>query len=351
MQLSTIKVSAGRPYHVVVGENLLQLCGGYIRQVSGAKVSAIVTDSNVAPLYAEQVERSLRAEGFQVVRHVIPAGEQSKSLAELGRLYSFLAGSGVTRSDLVVALGGGVVGDLAGFAAATYQRGVAVVQMPTTLLSQVDSSVGGKTAIDLPEGKNLAGAFWQPSLVLCDTATLATLSDEIFADGAGEVIKYGAIQSKELFKRLCDGALKTETADIIAQCVDIKREVVEQDELDQNLRAILNFGHTLGHAIEKESGFAVSHGKAVAIGMVLITEASERRGFTKSGTTQRIRDCLAGYGLPTQSPYPLNILTPHCYGDKKRSGDDITLVFLKEIGAAFLHKVKTRVFESILKMD
>ncbi|MFA9380225.1 MAG: 3-dehydroquinate synthase [Acetanaerobacterium sp.] len=280
----------------------------------------------------------------------MPHGEQSKSLTELSAIYSFLVRAKVTRTDIVVALGGGVVGDLAGFAAATYLRGVEYVQIPTTLLAQVDSSVGGKTAVDIPEGKNLAGAFWQPSLVLCDVAALDTLTPETFADGAAEVIKYGAIGDAALFERLCGGALQTDTAAIIARCIDIKREMVEQDEFDNGARALLNFGHTLGHAVERESGYTVTHGRAVAIGMALMTAASERRGFTKTGSTARIIDCLARHALPVESPYALGTLFPHCLSDKKRTDDDITLIFIREIGDAFTHRVKTDVFKGILDL-
>lgn len=348
METNRIQVNTGRPYSVVVGSGLLSSCGEYVRAVSKAKVAAIVTDDNVAPLYAQTVEDSLRAQGFETAMYVIPHGEQSKCLDSLGKLYSFFSQAGLTRSDVIIALGGGVVGDLAGFAAATYLRGVRYVQIPTTLLAQVDSSVGGKTAVDIPEGKNLAGAFWQPSLVLCDVDTLKTLPPETFSDGAAEVVKYGAIWDDGLFDRLYDGALETDTAAIIARCIEIKRDVVEKDEFDTGVRALLNFGHTLGHAIERESGYTVPHGRAVAVGMVLLTQAAERNGLTKQGCTDRIAACLTRYGLPTSCDYSLEKLYPHCLSDKKREGSDITLVLLKEIGTAYTHRISTKAFYSLL---
>lgn len=350
MEIQEIQVHTGRPYCVTVGRNLLSSCGEAVRAVSKAGIAAIVTDDNVAPLYLQTVKDSLSAAGFAVFAFVIPHGEQSKCLQSLGSLYSFFAQSGLTRTDVVIALGGGVVGDLAGFAAATYLRGVSYVQIPTTLLAQVDSSVGGKTAVDIPEGKNLAGAFWQPSLVLCDVDTLKTLSPETFADGAAEVIKYGAIWDEALFLQLCDGALYTDTAQIIARCIDIKRELVEQDEYDNGARALLNFGHTLGHAIERESDFGVTHGSAVAIGMVLMTQAAEQNGLTAQGSSQRIADCLTRYNLPTRCDYCLKTLFPHCLSDKKRSGGSITLVLLKEIGSAYTHRITTDAFHTLLKL-
>ncbi len=351
MIVSAIQVNTGRPYRVLVGSELLSTTGAQVRAVSDARVAAIVTDDNVAPLYANVVEASLRDAGFEPCTYILPHGEASKCLTSLGELYSFFARAQLTRTDLVVALGGGVVGDLAGFAAATYLRGVSYVQIPTTLLAQVDSSVGGKTAIDLPEGKNLTGAFWQPSLVLCDISTLNTLPPETFADGAAEVIKYGAIRDRALFERLCGGALATDTAAIIARCIDIKRAVVEGDEFDNGARALLNFGHTLGHAIERESAFTVTHGNAVGIGMVLLTKAAERAGLSKSGSAAHIADCLARHHLPVDSPYPLDALFPHCLSDKKRSGDDITLVLIQDIGDAYTHRVKTDALKALLGLQ
>lgn len=348
MVFSTVRVNTGVAYDVIVGDGLLAESGGYIRKLSKARVAAIVTDDIVAPLYAERVERSLAAEGFEVTRHVIPNGEPSKCHEMLIGLYSFLNRSGVTRSDIVIALGGGVVGDITGYAAATYLRGVSYVQLPTTLLAQVDSSVGGKTAVDIPEGKNLVGAFWQPRLVLCDVSALATLPKETFADGAAEVIKYGAIWDKALFERLEQGALYTDTAAVITRCIDIKREVVEKDEFDRGLRGLLNFGHTLGHAIEAESGYSIPHGSAVAVGMVLMTGASECRQLTEAGTAARLAACIGRCGLRADTGYSLATLYPHCLSDKKRDGDSITLILLNNIGTAFLHTVKNEAFKDIL---
>ncbi|SDN84184.1 3-dehydroquinate synthase [Acetanaerobacterium elongatum] len=349
MQVNTIHVKTGSPYDVQIGEGLLERCGAEVRKVAPkARVAAIVTDDIVAPLYADRVECSLIEAGFEVARHTIKNGEPSKCHETLIGIYSFLNKSGVTRSDLLIALGGGVVGDITGYAAATYLRGVAYVQLPTTLLAQVDSSVGGKTAVDIPEGKNLVGAFWQPKLVVCDVSALATLPKETFADGAAEVIKYGAIWDAELFKRLEQGALYSDTISVITRCIDIKREVVEKDEFDKGLRALLNFGHTLGHAIEAESGYTVTHGAAVAVGMVLIAQISQRMRLTDGINTKRLTACIARHGLKTETGYSMQELYPHCFSDKKCEGDSITLVLLHEIGMAFLYTAKNEDLKGIL---
>lgn len=348
MSTESIRINTETPYDVIVGENLLENCGEMAKAVTEAKTAAIITDDIVAKLYVETVNRAFRFAGFRTKVFVFKNGEESKCHQTLMEIYSFLNDSGITRTDLIVALGGGVVGDLTGFAAATYLRGVPFIQIPTTLLAAVDSSVGGKTAVDIAQGKNLVGAFYQPRLVICDTNTLKTLKPETFSDGAAEVIKYGAIYDADLFARLENGELMTNTADIICRCVDIKREVVEKDEFDTGLRNILNFGHTLGHAVEKHSGYKITHGTAVAAGMVEITRASVKRGFTSPDAAKRLAACVESYGLESRSPYPLEDIIDHCMSDKKRSGESITMVLLKKIGTCFLHPVKTSVFKSIL---
>jgi 3-dehydroquinate synthase len=272
--------------------------------------------------------------GFHVLKRVVPAGEESKSGEQYLRLLSFMAAEHVTRSDVIFALGGGVVGDLSGFLAATYQRGIDFVQLPTTLLAAVDSSVGGKTAINLPEGKNLAGTFKQPACVIMDTDTLETLDESVFADGCAEVIKYGMIWDGELFEMLQNHVLtepeqRKNTVlliDVISCCVDIKREIVIQDELDKGIRNILNFGHTVGHSIEKKSGFEISHGAAVAMGMAIVTEAAEKVGICGDGITEELRGLLTAYGLPVEAPFAVEELIEGILSDKKIDYEDEVVI-------------------------
>ena len=288
--MTTVPVKASREYEVRIGSGLLRGAGEVVRQVCGGEAVMLVCGDIVNGLYADGVQGSLEAAGFRVCRFVYPHGERSKTAQTYFSLLNALAENGLTRSDCIVALGGGVTGDLAGFAAATYQRGVHYVQIPTTLLAAVDSSVGGKTAIDLPAGKNLAGAFYQPSLVLCDYDTLNTLPEDVFTDGCAEVIKYGVIWSEGLFERL-KAPIRPQLEMVIARCVEIKRDVVQQDEFDTGVRGLLNFGHTIGHAVEKCSDFAVSHGRAVAIGMALITKAAYLAGICEKPVWTRCLRC------------------------------------------------------------
>lgn len=344
----TVPVKASRDYDIVIGRELLKDAGTYLRKVCECETVMLVCGDIVAGLYAGTVQASLEAAGYRVCRFVYPHGEQSKTAETYFALLNALAENGLTRADCIVALGGGVTGDLAGFAAATYQRGIAYVQMPTTLLAAVDSSVGGKTAIDLPAGKNLAGAFYQPRLVLCDVDTLNTLPEDVFTDGCAEVIKYGVIWSKDLFDRLKQ-PIKPQIEDIIAKCVSIKRDVVEQDEFDTGLRGILNFGHTVGHAIEKCSDFAVSHGRAVAIGMALMTKATYLAGICKKDCVEEVYGILKRYGLPTQTEYPADALLSAMRSDKKRAGSCITLVLPEAIGKCRLEKLPVEDMDALLR--
>ena len=304
MSLKKITVTASGIYDVLIGGGLLRHCGGYIRNITEAQKLAVITDDTVDSLYGRIVVEALESEGYKVCKFVFPHGEKSKSTETLAKIWNFLCENNISRSDCLVALGGGVVGDITGFAAATYLRGVDFVQLPTTLLAQVDSSVGGKTAVDLDGGKNLVGAFKQPKLVLCDTDTLDTLDDELFTDGMGEVLKYGMIKSESLFSELEQYTVaslrknKDVLDDIIAQCVTIKRDVVEADEFDTGERMLLNFGHTIGHSIEQYYNYTgITHGKAVGIGMKLITAIAESNGMAEPGTYGRLKNCLSYYGL------------------------------------------------------
>ncbi len=302
-------VYTSKPYKILIEKGCLQKAGALCRELfPRSKRTVVVSDSNVFPLYGEGLLLSLKEAGFAADSFTFPAGEENKQLSTFENILLFLAEKHLTRTDFIIALGGGVTGDMAGFAAACYLRGIPFVQIPTTLLAQVDSSVGGKTAVDLPQGKNLVGAFHQPSLVLIDPDTLSTLPPQWFADGMGEVIKYGCIRSEELFNLLEEGDVSQNMEDILFRCVDIKRRVVEHDEFDTGERMLLNFGHTLGHALEKLHGFSgLSHGAAVGIGMVMITKAGERAGLTAPGTADRITQVLELYHLPVSDKADLGI--------------------------------------------
>lgn len=305
----------------------------------GAK-TVIVTDSNVGPIYAQKVAASLRDAGFQPSVFTFPAGEEHKRIETIMDMYAAFSDRGLTRSDFVVALGGGVTGDMAGFAAATYLRGIRFLQIPTSLLSQIDSSVGGKTGADLPQGKNLVGAFHQPSLVLIDPDTLATLPDLFFADGMGEAIKYGCIRDRELFHTIAEGKGKENIEPMISRCVDIKREFVERDELDNGDRMLLNFGHTFGHALEKIHDYKdLTHGEAVGIGMVMMSRCGEAAGLTEPGTSERIAAVLKQYGLPVSDDADAGAIVRATSFDKKSRGEQINLVLLRRIGESFLYPI------------
>lgn len=324
--MKTVTVSASKSYDIKIGPGLLSSLGTEVLKLGKAKKVAIVSETNVYPLYGKQAEDSLKDAGFQVVAFVFPAGEESKCAATYLELLDFLAENKLTRTDLIVALGGGVVGDLAGFAAATYLRGIRFIQIPTTLLAAVDSSVGGKTAIDLPAGKNLVGAFWQPSLVLCDTDTLASLPREVFLDGCAEVIKYGILYDEGFFSYLESTGPEFDREAVIARCVEMKRDVVMEDEFDTGSRMKLNLGHTIGHGVEASSNFTLSHGKSVAIGMAIVSRASH------CSDNDRIIGILKQFGLPTTTSTGSETLLNYALSDKKRSGGTVNLIIPKNIG-------------------
>ena len=330
MQKVTVNVS--RSYDILIGSGLLDTLGREAKKFPKVKTVCVVSETNVYPLHGAAVEKSLREAGFKVVSYVFPAGEESKSGETYLSLLNFLAENQLTRSDLLVALGGGVVGDLTGFAAATFLRGVKFIQVPTTLLAAVDSSVGGKTAIDLPAGKNLAGAFYQPSLVLCDTDTLSTLPREIFLDGCAEVIKYGVIYDRAFFDYLKETGPEFDRERVIKRCVELKRDVVTEDEFDTGARMKLNLGHTIGHGVEARSQFSLSHGKSVAIGMAMVSRAAEKRGMLSPEDARLIQEVLKDYGLPTSTQYSAEELVGYMLSDKKRSGGTIPLIIPTSIG-------------------
>ena len=328
----TVPVHASKSYEILIGKGLLPTLGERVRALGKAQTVCVVSETNVYPLYGAIAEESLKKQGFSVVSYVFPSGEASKNGQTFLSLLNYLAEHQLTRSDLIVALGGGVVGDLAGFVAATYRRGIRFVQVPTTLLAAVDSSVGGKTAIDLPAGKNMAGAFCQPSLVLCDTNTLDTLPADIFRDGCAEVIKYGVIYDEQFFQYLEKTGPDFDREAVIQRCVELKRDVVMEDEFDTGARMKLNLGHTVGHGVEARSNFTLSHGKSVAIGLAIVSRSAAKSGLLCAEDAQRIVRILQAYGLPTGTQYTAEELAVYTLSDKKRDGGSVSMILPRRIG-------------------
>ena len=347
--MKTINVHASRDYDVIIGSNILHTLGSRIKQLTKASRICIVSDSNVFPLYGEAARSSLESAGMEVLQYIFPAGESSKNGCTYLDLLNFLAENQLTRSDCIVALGGGVVGDLTGFAAATYLRGIDYVQIPTTLLAMVDSSVGGKTAIDLPAGKNLCGAFYQPALVLCDTDTLNTLPQDVFLDGCAEVIQYAVLFDDALFVHLVARNVFFFREQVIGRCVELKRDVVEADEFDRGLRMKLNLGHTIGHGIEAGSSFTVTHGKAVAIGMAVVARAAAAKELCSVDTAEDIVGLVQAFGLPVTTDFDASTLCEAALRDKKRSGDTINLIVPRAIGRCDIIPTDTEKLKSFIE--
>ncbi len=342
--MKTINIHASKSYDVIIGNDLLAHLGEHLLRVchEPCKV-AIISDSTVWPLYGDVAVKALTASGFHMVNFTFSAGESSKNSETYLEILNFLAENKITRGDMLIALGGGVVGDITGFAAATYLRGVSFVQIPTTLLAMVDSSVGGKTAINLPAGKNLVGAFNQPHLVLCDLNTLNTLPDAVFRDGCAEVIKYGIIYDADLFGHLNANGLAFEREYVISRCVELKRDVVERDEFDNGLRQMLNYGHTIGHGIEAQSGYSVSHGQAVAIGMAIVA---------KSGCPaiyKQLTDVLQKFHLPTTTQFTAQQLYSSALSDKKRAGGTVNLIIPTAIGSCAIVPTDVNALKSFIE--
>ena len=344
-----------RTYPIHIGSGMLDCLGAHTLEALGEVSVAVVTDDNVAPLYLDRAVKSLENAGLRVCAITLPHGESTKSLDQLAKLYTFLSESRITRRDAVVALGGGVIGDLTGLAAATYLRGVHFIQVPTTLLAQVDSSVGGKVAVDLPQGKNLVGAFYQPDFVLVDPDTLNTLTDEYWRDGLGEVVKYGCIGDSSLFALLEEcapggrAALMTRIDDILQHCIQAKADVVAQDEKDTGLRMTLNFGHTIAHAVETCQHYeGLRHGEAVALGMHLMTRLTEQKGMTAPGTADRLDALLRQLDMPMQLPdLSEEVIISAMFMDKKFSGQVLRVIVLNEIGKCFIHPTDATFFHGM----
>ncbi len=344
-----VEVNAGTPYQVRIQRGLLDRTGEELLSLLGKTCkAAILTDSTVDALYGRRVEDSLQQAGFETCRYAIQPGEEHKTLADWQGMLEFLAENRVTRSDCIVALGGGIPGDMAGFAAACYLRGVRFIQIPTTLLAMVDSSVGGKTGVNLGSGKNQVGAFYQPGLVLCDPDALKTLPQETLADGVSESVKYGVLGQPEVFDWFENGDWTQHTEELIQRCIAYKAQLVEEDERDTGSRQLLNLGHTFGHAIEKNSGYRITHGHAVAIGMVMAARLAMKLELCAPDTVQRLIRTLERNQLPVASAYSAKDLTDAALADKKRTGGKLTLVLPAKIGGCVLYPVCVDQLEDLI---
>ncbi len=327
-----VTVNASKNYDILIEKGAINLVGELAKDIIGKGTACIITDSNVAPLYLEKVKESLLKENIKVSSYVFPAGEKSKNAQTYIEILNALAREGLTRKDTLIALGGGVTGDMTGFCAATYMRGIKFIQIPTTLLAAVDSSVGGKTAIDLDCGKNLAGAFYQPSMVIFDTDTLSTLPEEYFADGMAEVIKYAVIKDESLEKLIL--AEEIDIEEIAQKCVEIKRDVVNADEFEGGIRQILNFGHTIGHAIEACSCYTLSHGRCVAMGMYIVSKAYGYEELCK-----KLLKMYEKYGLEINCPYTPEEILERAKKDKKADSVGVNLIVSRKMGECEIVKI------------
>ena len=347
--MNTISVKASQNYDVIVGKDILSNLGEYLVKFGNNRKAAIISDSHVFPIYGTAVQDSLRQVGISAIHYVFPAGEENKSIDTYTKILNFLAENQVTRSDLIIALGGGVVGDIAGFVAATFLRGISYIQIPTSLLAMVDSSVGGKTAIDLPTGKNLVGAFKQPLLVLCDVNVLSTLPERYFIDGCAEIIKYAMLYDAELFTYLLNQGLNFDREMVISKCISFKANVVNEDEFDTGVRQRLNLGHTFGHGIEIRSNFTVSHGHAVAIGMMIVTNAAVHFGICDNMTLRSLRSLLQKFSLPYSTTITAQELYQSALSDKKCSGASVNLIIPERIGHCNITPTPVSELESFIE--
>lgn len=348
--MKKITIDASKKYEVLIEHGLMSSCGEETKKIKSCCKVLIVSDDNVYPIYGEKVAQSYADAGFTVDTFIFPNGEKSKTMDTVVRIIEHASQIELTKSDLIIALGGGVVGDLAGFAAAIYLRGISFVQIPTTFLAAIDSSVGGKTGADLGSGKNLVGAFHQPSLVICDPDTFDTLTPQVFADGICEAVKYGVICDIDLLNNIAAGNIKADIEEIISRCVCIKRDIVQRDEFDTGERMILNLGHTVGHAVEALSEYKISHGNAVAIGLMYIARACEKSGIATLDCSGKLDEVFAEYKINTWCDFGAHDIFIKTMADKKRSADTITLVLIKAIGKAFTKKVSVSELEDFIRL-
>ncbi len=335
----TLHISASTDYDILIGNGLLPETGKRVKELGKVKTAVVVSDDNVFPLYGDTVMKSLEEQGIRAEKFVFPHGEHSKCMTTYEELLEYLCEKRITRSDILVALGGGVTGDLTGFAAATYQRGIRFVQVPTTLLAAVDSSVGGKTAVNLKAAKNQVGCFYQPSIVICDIDTLKTLPEEEYKCGCAEVIKYGVIGNSQFFDEIFEKPISEQIEHVIEVCVGMKRDVVMRDEFDHGDRMFLNFGHTFGHAAEKCSDYNLLHGIGVAMGMAVISRSALKLGYCGPEVPETIEAILKKYDLPTEVPYSLKQMVDAAFSDKKLLGGNISLIVPEKIGKCIIETV------------
>ena len=355
--MRTVRVNAAsKSYDVLIGRNAVQVMGEEAKKVCpGAIKALIVSETNVAPLYLDTVKEQLEKAGFEVISYVFGAGEQNKGINEIAGMWNKMAEAGFTRTDFVVGLGGGVTTDMAGFAASTFLRGIKVIQLPTSLLAMVDASVGGKTGIDIPMGKNQVGAFWQPSLVLEDISFLKTLPDEVFTEGMGEVTKHAFIMDLELLVKLekANGDIRSNEdllEEIVFMNVSDKASVVGEDETDNGRRQTLNFGHTVGHVIERDSGFTKPHGICVAKGMGIVIDSCVRAGTLSPEDAERMKDLLKLYKLPVTDDITPEAIVEGAMNDKKKRGDTLSVILVNKIGQAEIKKMTAEEFLKFLSV-
>lgn len=342
-----VHIATEAPYDVLIDRGLLDSVGALIQKGLGVFRVALISDETVDRLYGDRVEASLRAAGHRVLRLTFKGGEGNKTPETVVSLQRALLEGELTRSDLIVALGGGIVGDVAGFTAATYLRGIRYVQIPTTLLAALDSSVGGKTGVNLLGYKNQIGAFWQPSMVLCDPDVFSTLTEEQYADGMAEAIKYGVAFDKGLFEMLY---ADHDICEVIRRAVAIKGDVVATDERDEGARQLLNFGHTVGHAIEKLTEHEFSHGQAVAVGMIVATQGALRMGYCRENFLDDLVGCITYRGLPRAVLATTEELLSAMRSDKKRRGDEITLILPRRLGECRVETVPMADLEKYFRL-
>ena len=342
--MEKIVVRASKEYEIRIGSGLLSETGSAVREISGCETAMLVSDSRVYPLYGGTVRESLEKQGIRVVTFVFESGEKQKNVETFTALLERMSEERMTRGDIVIALGGGVTGDLAGFAAAVYRRGIPVVQVPTSVLAAVDSSVGGKTGVDLRSGKNQVGAFYQPALVLCDPDVFRTLPEDEFRNGVAEIIKYAMIGSEKMFRGILETPVSEQYEKVVSKCVSMKRDIVERDEFERGDRMLLNFGHTVGHAVELRSGYSLPHGRAVAIGMSVVTRAAAAKGDCEESVRDGLITLLEKYGLPTETSFSAADLYDAAMADKKIGAGTLPLIVPRGIGKAEIRKIRKEEF-------
>lgn len=341
--MKTIRVNASESYDIYIGHGLIKK----VKDLDKNFNYLVLTDENVEKLHLKELENFLDKNDISYKEYIVKAGEDSKSFETLIGLLDFMAENGI---DFLIAFGGGVVGDLGGFAAAIFKRGISYLQIPTTLLSQVDSSVGGKTAINLKSGKNLVGSFKQPKEVICDLDFLSTLSDEEFACGMGEVIKYGILFDKKLFE-ICENKenVKNHLEEIVGRCIELKKEIVEKDEFDKGQRQLLNLGHTLAHGIEIKSDHEIKHGQAVAIGTFMVAKSCEKEGFLSKENLKKIEKTFVNNELPIKTSFSVEEMMDEISKDKKKRGKYISEILINDIGDSYLKKFELKDLEKFLQ--